>query len=314
MKKVLVLGAGASKAYGYPVGQELRQQIIELRPDDARSVGIVSEFHNTAELEDFLKFQQAFRLSQLYSIDAFLARRPEFAQVGKLAIAAILLSKENEGNLFSEAAGKDHWYQYLFNSLAKDGWEEFSFDDLSVVTFNYDRSLELYLLMTMQATYNVSRDEASKRLKTLRIVHVYGCVCDALPGFAGYIKADGSLDPEKAAAAAGGLQVIPEGRTDSRTLIEARALLRKANAICFLGFGFDSMNVERLASDGACLRWVLGPQGHVLRRVVGTRRGMTDVEISRAYGALTQKPLSEDPTAFVDVGCTELLRRTGFLF
>ncbi|MET0288542.1 MAG: hypothetical protein ABW178_02835 [Pseudoxanthomonas sp.] len=74
--KVLVLGAGASMNYGYPSGAELRQQILSLEPKLAENLEIIAR-GASQKLKSFIEFQEAFRYSQLFSIDAFLGRRPK---------------------------------------------------------------------------------------------------------------------------------------------------------------------------------------------------------------------------------------------
>ena len=47
-------------------------------------------------------------------------------------------------NLFPPRAPSDHWYALLANQL-EIGTDRFGENKLSIVTFNYDRSLEHYL-------------------------------------------------------------------------------------------------------------------------------------------------------------------------
>lgn len=312
--RVLVLGAGASLAYGFPLGRDLRQRILGISTSSAKQAGIIRERTEEQDIRKLSEFRSAFRHSQMYSIDAFLGRRPEFSEIGKKCIAAILLECEGSHALFSEGAEKDHWYQYLFNQFAQRDWDDLTFDDIAIVSFNYDRSLEHFLYVALQSTYGKCPNEAAKKLKTLRIVHVYGSLCAELPGSDAYLQSDGKIDIDKVGAAAKGLVVIPEGRIDSPTLLQARRWLEAARSICFLGFGFDPMNVERLAENEACSLWKQRPTGHTMRRIVGTCLGMTKSEISAAYAKLTQKNFAEAGEGrFLDANCTQLLRETLFL-
>jgi hypothetical protein len=312
--KVLILGAGASHAYGFPLGGDLRQRILNLPIAVAKKAGIVRERTEKSDIGALTEFQVAFRHSQMYSIDAFLGRRREFAEIGKKCIAAILLECEGSDALFSEGSDRDHWYQYLFNQFAQRDWDELTFNDIAIVSFNYDRSLEHFLYVALQSTYGKCAEDAAKKLKLLRIVHVYGSLCDEMPGSDKYLRYDGQIDMDKVEAAAKGLVVIPEGRIDSPTLIEARKWLEDAKAICFLGFGFDPMNVERLSENEACAMWKLLPTGHTARNIVGTCFGMTKREISAAFGMLTYKSLHEaGEWRFLSTTCTQLLRETLFL-
>ena len=68
--------------------------------------------------------------------------------------------------------GKD-WYEYLSVKL-NSSFEEFGENKLSVITFNYDRSLEHYLLNSLINLHGKTCDECVKALAQIPIVHVYG--------------------------------------------------------------------------------------------------------------------------------------------
>ena len=313
--KVLVLGAGASYAYGYPLGGEIRQAILRLSEDDAKQAGIIHPRSSYVDRRNFLDFQNAFNHSQMYSIDAFLGRRRTYADIGKKCIATVLLAAENADSLFLEDAKRDHWYQYFFNQIARKEWDELTFDDIAIVSFNYDRSLEHFLYVALQSTYRKSAEQVASKLQSIRLIHVYGALCNELPLSEEYIRYDGEFDARKVDEAAKGLIVIPEGRTDSDTLVTAREWLSGASSICFLGFGFDPINVERLAENSACRRLRPPPQiGLTIRDVYGTYLGMTKAEAASAYNSLTGGSFSEaDGSRFISTTCTQLLRETLFL-
>lgn len=315
MGKVLVLGAGASLAYGYPLGGALRTKIIELSEITALRAGIVEDSFYKSDVEILTEFQQVFRGSQMYSIDAFLARRPEYSEIGKKCIAAVLLQLESEHNLFSEGADRDHWYQYLFNHWAKNDWDDLSFDDVSIITFNYDRSLEHFLFHALQSAYNKSASDVCEKMKSLKIIHVYGCLSDVLPGSENYEPYDGGIDAGKVERAASRLVVIPEGRIDSHSLQIARDWLLDATGIAFLGFGFDATNIERLAAGGACMVAVNRPgRGHIVRTICGSRVAMYDEEIERAYMSMVKEAIFRDGVnQFHEKNCIQTLRITQFL-
>ncbi len=321
MSKVLVLGAGASHAYGYPLGGELRQRILAIQPGEAISSGIISIAESQEPHIILDDFQNTFRESMFYSIDAFLARRSEFSEIGKRCIAHILLSCEKRELLFSESPGKDHWYQYLLNRYLKVDWDDLDFSDLSIITFNYDRSFEQFMLGALQAAYGKSSEQTVEKLKTLRIIHVYGTLGSTYPGKHSPYRNYGetSSQPQWTYRAAKSIRVIPESRnTNSLELLDARDTLAKADGICFLGFGFDEINVERLAEGEACGAWKLRNKGLVKREITGTCIGMTDREANSAWRKLTVTsseslsfPLAEK--SLQHKNCTQLLRETLFL-
>ncbi len=150
---VLVLGAGASYPYGFPTGVDLKRLICEqfstTRAVASQLLGCLNPEGTKFAPDEFSKFREAFLKSGQPSVDAFLERRPEFLDVGKLAIAFCLMPFEKEENLYypDPSRGGD-WYEYLSVKL-NSSFEEFGQNKLSIITFNYDRSLEQYLLNSL---------------------------------------------------------------------------------------------------------------------------------------------------------------------
>lgn len=313
--KVLILGAGASMPYGFPSGAMLRQKILSIDEATANHAGLIAEDYcdPTNSLSDF---KEAFRLSQKTSIDSFLGTRTEFTEIGKKCIAIALLQCEIEEVLFNDAENEDHWYQYLVNEITNNEWEALDFSDLAIVTFNYDRSLQYFLYTTLQYTYGKSGDEVVEKLRKLRIVNVYGSLCDKYPGERGWIKYGGEVNWRTVQSAASSLIVIPEGRTQSDSLIQARTLIKGAKKIAFLGFGFDRINVARLSEDSAFRPTIQHPNRTRTRHISGTAKGMTHMELQRACKQMRRGDSSTGSVTaqnFHNMGCTEYLRHTLFL-
>ena len=175
---VLVLGAGASYPYGFPTGVDLKRLICEqfstTRAVASQLLGCLNPEGTKFAPDEFSKFREAFLKSGQPSVDAFLERRPEFLDVGKLAIAFCLMPFEKEENLYypDPSRGGD-WYEYLSVKL-NSSFEEFGQNRLSIITFNYDRSLEQYLLNSLINLHGKTRDECAEALAQIPIVHVYG--------------------------------------------------------------------------------------------------------------------------------------------
>jgi hypothetical protein len=169
---VLVLGAGASRPYGFPTGYELRQRICnELKDSSTRLSTQLCEL--VAPPDQIRQFRDEFERSQIYSIDRFLGNRPQWANIGKAAIAVVLAGHEILHSLF--AVREDHWYQYLWNQIATS-WDALASTNLSFITFNYDRSLEYFLLEAMKHSFGKSQGECIAQLATIPITHVYGMI------------------------------------------------------------------------------------------------------------------------------------------
>lgn len=251
-KTVFILGAGASIPYGFPSGAELREMLCAPISgyNSPRTVNWRSLISKTGISESTSnQFAEAFLKSGMISIDSFLSRRSKaFSEIGKLAIAAILCSFENS-NTLHRLDNDDDWYVHLWNALVANvhKCEELAGNQVRFVTFNYDRSLEYFLIQSCMATFDVTYEEAVKALEPIKIIHVYGqlgkldhrCSKVARPY-------QTMLGASELLVAAEGIKIIPESRDDAPEFNEARDLFGWAEQICFLGFGFDPLNVSRL--------------------------------------------------------------------
>lgn len=316
-KTVLVLGAGASAPYGYPVGRRLRESILKLSSSEgatlAKLAGLRANYSKSRgdALDVFVK---AFRQSQNESIDAFLAHRSEFENIGKRAIAAVLLEVENWDSLFRYEP-EDHWYQYLLRYIAEEPWSEVDLSNLAIVTFNYDRSLEHYLLGVFIERSAKSREEVADKLRQLEIVHVYGSLGSPLPETEDpFDKFGGGVSEERVLHAAECIRVIPEGRNEDESLVKARSLLEGADRIAFLGFGFDKINLLRLDAEKTCKMRVERGGGILQRTIMATCFGLTNAERKAAFRSTAGLVSTEDiiDLLFFNANCTAMLRETLF--
>ena len=302
----LILGAGASYSYGFPTGLELRKKILALE-------GQLELFELFASygVRHIREFLQQFKLSQLVSIDSFLAKNPNYTHLGKTAIAMVLLSCERADVLFSDE-NKDHWYQYLINEISSHDWDALNLSWLKIITFNYDRSLYFYLHNTLKSIYKKSDQEVQEKLKELEFQHVYGSLTSTINSYGNVrIVPPSDMDQQDLvladfANAIGDIRVIPEGRNDETHLKRIREVLLSSHTIGILGFGFDSTNIERIYEQNA-----FGSQESP-KRVVATTKGMTEAEVRRAQMSLFRVARQKLDTTilFADKNCSELLRET----
>lgn len=302
-RTTLILGAGSSKPYGFPSGRELRDQICSGLADET-SPAFVQLINNFAGPATIRKFREAFERSQMYSIDAFLARRSEFTDVGKAVIASFLMRNEEMNNLSSTK--DDHWYQYLWNQLA-ESWDSLRQEFLAIVTFNYDRSLEYFLLEAMQSSFGKSESDCVNQLLQIPIFHVYGSL-----GEPAFLASSGrpyepTITKSTLATAMSGIRVIPEQRQHDETFERAIDLLKKSSVICFLGFGYDRLNMNRLRFDEIAKRDEGGNPVHG-RRICGTVLGMKSAEIAWAI-----RKCGSNARYFDELRCEEFLRTHGIL-
>jgi hypothetical protein len=192
--------------------------------------------------EQWGPFQEALRRSAQASIDAFLERRPDFRELGKLLIAANILRCEREGPFFGN---EDHWYPMLADKL-DDPFDTLDFSNTAIVTFNYDRSLEQFLSQCLCNRHNKGPDDVAKALSGLRIIHVYGQLGPLDWQATGGRKYVPDLTANEVRLAAQGIQIIAEGRDDSPELQQAREAIAGAEYIIFLGMAYHPENMRRL--------------------------------------------------------------------
>lgn len=249
---VLILGAGASIPFGFLSGRGLLVQICEnLR--DATSNPFRALVSHVKALgfgpQEVASFGYELKRSGQTSVDAFLERRPEYVEIGKRAISYALIPSENEDNLVKRTKVA-HWYEYLFARMADVRWEEFRHNNLSVITFNYDRSLEHYLFLSLRHTYGKDDAHTARLLQaTIPIVHVYGQLGTHLYLGGGSRPYEPTVTRETVEHCAKEIRILHEGE-QAETFSTAHDLLKEARKVCFLGFGYHKTNLERLQLAG----------------------------------------------------------------
>jgi hypothetical protein len=263
-KTVLILGAGASAPYGFPSGEGLVADVVNGLRNPSGLFDCVRQCYLRELSQDF-----ADRLVGATSVDAFLEKKEneEFLDLGKFCIAAALLPKENERQMFEEYGR--NWYRQLFDRLVEDcPFEGLGENKLSIITFNYDRSLEHYLITALYKRHRGrSMVECRDALSAIKIMHVYGKL-GRLPWeeedktvdapylrkpvpFGEQAPRETQLDTLYAqkpllVVAAGNIQIISEGIDETDRLREAVRLLMESSRVFILGFGFHPANLRRL--------------------------------------------------------------------
>lgn len=229
---VFVLGAGASMPYGFPSGAVLRQHICSSAQEGDQ---MVQHLHaelgiDPAETGDFAK---VFFRSNVASIDTFLAKREQFVEIGKLAIAFHLCLKENPDDLLN-ANNDDHWYHAIWNALIQgvSSFQEMKLNRVKFISFNYDRSLEHFLHVSMKHTFGIDDAQARDSLRSLEVIHIYGQlgVLGSEVG-AGIRPYSAEIHAKALQAAVSGIRVIPEARDGDKIFETARNLFAEANQI-----------------------------------------------------------------------------------
>jgi hypothetical protein len=312
---VLVLGAGASIPYGFPSGLELKRMIVD---EVRRPIGGLADskrFWPFKSWEERKQFADDLAESGSTSIDRFLEHRDDrYLEIGKVLIARALIQKERTSRLYWRTSSPSHlplerdWYCYLLSNLLS-GWSSTPKPDtaepsqpnsLTVVTLNYDRSLEHYLHNSLQRGLGWSLAEVTKWLEGVTFIHPYGTL-GKLP-WQGFSHAEtreyeNTRDPGIERKAANQLRILSKEREVSELgFEEAYAVLKKAHRVIVLGFGFDFDNVERLK-----LRDIRPPEA------VASAFGMTHNVRGQAQFLLGDHPWKIGQE---DEDCLKLLQRT----
>ena len=284
MNTVLVLGAGASSPYGFPLGRGLRDLVCELCLTLNQHSVVLEQGLTWEEVHDF---GLALSRSGYTSVDWFVEKYQEYVEIAKRAIAAAMIPFEDESRLFSPGAPNEHWYELLFNRLWVEDLNEIrggnrsGDEELVILTFNYDRSLEHYFITTYNRRCLLERD--SSVIETWgagmgfsigrgpTILHLHG-------DLGALISDDGQperpytteVSPESVQTAASGLTLLSEADGDSKAFASARKEIAKCDRLVFLGFGFHPASVKRLGN--------FLDESMDEKVVTGTRLGFTTAE------------------------------------
>lgn len=243
MKIAFVLGAGASRTFGYPIGVELRSQILnQLR----RRNGILwSALRDAGNNDDEIEeFRADFYHSGYETIDAFLSGQRSnltVRRVGKQAIVKMITVCEKDDALFDLAPR--HWYYELVRFL-REKREFVDREKIGFFTFNYDLSLDYFLYRSLKAGGGFSE---STLLDFLRgnIVHVHGSAGSLHWQKRGEnVREYGkSVSPDELPRLANDIITTHESSELGK---EESERLASAETIVFLGFGFAESNLGKL--------------------------------------------------------------------
>lgn len=304
---VFILGAGASAPYGYPIGTGLRDDICLNFTSDMSALqekpgGDYGELKQL--MRDAPDFIDCFRNSRIKSIDRWLGLNGGYRDIGKLAIVNAIVKREDRSQIAFEGKEKSlDWFSVLFNEMmvgiAKP--EHFAYHRVYFITFNYDRVFEHLLYESFRNTFSrVPLEEINRILSNVDVIHVYGCI-DEPPWKKGEYKYGDSYT----------LSYLIEARKRIKTVSESAAsyvltefnkggrLLRAAKRVFFLGFGYDSQNLEILGIP-QCFSVGTEPPA-----IFGTGQGLSPEEIQS-----TQMKMGRGlPPTIKEFDCAELLRR-----
>jgi hypothetical protein len=183
-------------------------------------------------------FREGVSQARVGSVDAFIAKRPAYRRVGRTAIAAALIRRESDEHLHRppDRAG---WFELLFRAMTH-GREPFEQNRLSVTA--------------LAALYPGGAPGARERFAAIPLVHLHGVLGKYPPLSRGHGRPyQPTLSAQIVKQAERAIKIIPDDEDHDGPLEQddeferAYELLAEAERVVFLGFGFDPLNVRRLA-------------------------------------------------------------------
>jgi len=294
---VFVVGAGASKEFGLPVGTDLAIAIsdkLNVRFDDFGEKVISGDqdlFQNVARGREARATQQAAWLIRdgiilANSIDDFLhvhRHDEEVVRYGKAAIVKCILEAERSSRLHYDHSQQgasinfrgcaDTWLVKLMRRLGSQlphSDRAKLFDKCGFVVFNYDRCIEYFFVNALQRFYRIGLNGAQQIVAGAKIYHAYGST--------GHIAVSPSVQ-----FGADRIDYCGIGTSSIKTYTETvesdhiQKLIFDAQQIVFLGMAYHDQNLEILAK----------PNTLQVKSIVGTTYGRSASDVTAIYEQLT---------------------------
>lgn len=303
---VFVIGAGASKPYGYPTGDQLHDRICQKFPSELQEIIAKESGPEQRDLMDKARnLSNTFRNSHTKSIDLWLSNNHEYLDIGKLAIANSIIRAENQDMLFFDSRPQEKeqdWFTFLFHEMITNETGQcplhyFILNKVYFITFNYDRSLEELIYSSLINSFcTVSESEIKKMLQSYPVFHVYGCI-DDFPWRQRKYKYAARCDKHFVDYASERIKIINEER-EIANLSQIKLILDNASRVFFLGFGYDSVNMQRLGLPESIKN---------VGAIYGTGYGLTVHEKSKIVSTF-QRVCNVPTTSIEDCNCKTLLR------
>lgn len=238
---VLILGAGASAPYGFPIMDKLRSDLI----DRTTNIGTdFTRFLNKIGYSDgeIRNFGETLKSSPQETIDEFLFDHDDLRPIGITILSSYFLGREK---LYRGADGRKDWYPILWNAIEPREINKPS-PISAIVTLNYDRSLEYYFERSIATGYSeLKRTDIRNKISRIQVVHLHGSIgklerihfgCDFEKVRDIYLK-----------MSIPSLKFIWDSDLDkSESYKKAREIIDKSFNIVFIGFKYHQSVLERL--------------------------------------------------------------------
>jgi hypothetical protein len=268
---LFVLGAGASQEVGLPIGANLTGEIarrvdfyfdetgLGLRRGDPSLIHVLRQ--QGGDINRYVRAGRQISVGMRYanSIDDYLDAHKDDAEInlcGKLAIVRSILEAERESALYVDTRNRDaiyarpgevdqSWFLRFFKILVigvDKAHIDSLFNNVSVISFNYDRCLGYFLIRAITEYYAVSSAKAQEVVGRLNILFPYGSVGK----LSDVVFGGENFQVDRLSSVASGIRTFTEERENAAALGHIHAVLRQASVVVFLGFGFHEQNMRLL--------------------------------------------------------------------
>jgi hypothetical protein len=165
-----------------------------------------------------------------------------------------------EGKWNDNAAMRaQRWHEMLWSACDRRSLQEFRATPLTILTYNYDRSVEFAFARSLESKFHVSTAECAAAMDCIGPIHLHGQL--------GFLKAFTTspsrvvpfggdltgLTENNFATAAAEIKIVHEPTPQDEAFIRARDALSCADRLIILGFGYAPQNVQRLLLE-TCLK------------------------------------------------------------
>ena len=268
---VFVLGAAFSREVGLPLGEGLKQKILSALPasrpgdggGDEKLRWLIDRQPGTAWYDAVRTIRQALPFAA--SIDNLVEHHQQdetVVQVAKWAIATAIAREEAASDLGDNRVQKQRSLKDLY-AIETTGYHDLfrlivagvprarldqAFSRLKVITFNYDRTLEAFLIRAVAAHSALPVEQAIAIVRQATIHHAYG-VLDSQAQLQPFpVRFAPIADPAHIPALAEGLRTFSEKQGPGEAF-PIKHMVSRADRVIFLGCAFHRQNMELIRPD-----------------------------------------------------------------
>jgi hypothetical protein len=334
-KTTIVIGAGASKEVGLPVGSELKNIIssdLDIKFDDFgreqktgshqiySAITSIARMNNERTTREYIDacWKISNAMPQAISIDNFIDAHKGDAKIelcGKLAIASSILKAEKSSDLFIDQSNvynkidftrtQKTWFNSFFQLITENCTADNLASRLSSITliiFNYDRCIEQFLYHALQNYYPINKTRAKELVNLIEIYHPYGsignlpCLADGGVDYGAEVYTSILLDVYKK------IKTFTEGTDpDSSPIQKIRKSIADCEILIFLGFSYQKQNLRLIKPTKEELEY------SVSSKCYGTSLGLSKSSVVSIIDELSDfSNLSKENIFISDIDCTRL--------